>query len=153
MSYKLGLLLSIVFLMGVMFLAGDLINVSIIKNSLDSLALTVSYRISYDGMLTQDTRALIRSYQVKIRFEEGTHTSFRGFFGDGFVGEYIDPYLTATLGEPGHGNTGCLDLVAGDPAALGGYQAVLAVGDGIALVGSALHTTARLTSSLHSFRH
>ena len=87
MSYKLGLLLSIVFLMGVMFLAGDLINVSIIKNSLDSLALTVSYRISYDGMLTQDTRALIRSYQVKIRFEEGTHTSFR-------IGDTVVYYLS-----------------------------------------------------------
>ncbi|MCR5348154.1 MAG: hypothetical protein K6E59_00900 [Bacilli bacterium] len=86
MSYKLGLLLSIVFMMSVLLFSGDLINVGIIKNSLNSLALTVSYRIAKDGAVLGDTRTLVESYGAELTFEEGWRESFR-------IGDTVTFYL------------------------------------------------------------
>ena len=56
MSYKLGLLLSLVFLVVVFLFAGDMLCISAIRSDLDSIALTVSYRVSMDGKVSDETR-------------------------------------------------------------------------------------------------
>ena len=81
MSYKLGMILSIAFMMAVLLLSGDLINVSIIKNSLNALGLTVSYRISSAG-----TEQLIHSYGATFKLEDGERTAFR-------IGDTVTFYL------------------------------------------------------------
>lgn len=59
MSYKLGLMLSLVFLMSVFLMAGDMFCVSAIHNDLDSIALTVSYLVSRDGYVSDATRQFV----------------------------------------------------------------------------------------------
>ena len=56
MSYKLGLMLSLVFLMCVFMMAGDMFCVAAIHSDLDSISLTVSYLISRDGWVSESTR-------------------------------------------------------------------------------------------------
>ena len=77
MSYKLGLILSLAFMMSVLLLAADLLNVAIIKNSLDALSLTVSYRIAQEGTLSNGTKQLISSYGARYRLEDGEREAFR----------------------------------------------------------------------------
>ena len=57
-----------------------------------------------------------------------------GLLCDGLVGEDLDPDLTATRGVTGHGDTGGLDLIAGDPAGLQGDQE-MCIRDSYLLVG------------------
>ena len=71
MSYKIGLLLSMVFLMSVLLLIGDLTNLALLKNGLDSVALTISYRIAMDGYLSNDCVALAKKYSATVAYEEG----------------------------------------------------------------------------------
>src|SRR5699024_7017078 len=82
----------------------------------------------------------------------GTHAGLGRLLGDGLIGEDLDPNLTATLGVTGHGDTGGLDLVAGDPAGLSGHQAELTVSDGIAAGGLALHAAAVDAAVFHALR-
>ena len=77
MSYKLGLLLSISFMMAVLLLSGDLINVSIIKNSLNALGLTVSYRIAAEGHISSALLRLVDSYGASFTLEDGERQSMR----------------------------------------------------------------------------
>lgn len=94
MSYKLGLLLSLTFLMSLLLMSGDLMNVTIVKNALDSLATTVGYRISRDGRVTNETLDLIASYEATFTLESGAATSFR--IGDTVVytlTKDYDPFL------------------------------------------------------------
>src|SRR5699024_6983566 len=82
----------------------------------------------------------------------GTHAGLGRLLGYGLVGENLDPDLTATLGVPGHGDTGSLDLIAGDPAGLQGLQTELTVGNGVAAGGLAGHTAAVHAAILDSLR-
>ncbi len=94
MSYKLGLLLSLAFLMSILLLSGDLMNVSIVKNALDSLATTVSYRIAREGRVSQKTMEMIASYDAVIELQDGAATSFR--IGDTvvyYLRKDYDPFL------------------------------------------------------------
>ncbi len=61
MSYKLGLMLSFVFLMSVFLLGGDVVCVLAIHSELDALALTVARRLESDGTLTQATVDFVES--------------------------------------------------------------------------------------------
>ena len=60
MSYKLGLLLSLVFLMAVFLFSGDMLCISAIRSDLDSIALTLSYRISLDGRVSEETKQWVK---------------------------------------------------------------------------------------------
>ena len=97
MSYKLGLLLSIVFMMSVLLLGGDLMNVSIIKNSLESLSLVVSFRLASDGALSQSTKNLISSYGATFRLQDGEREAFR--IGDTVTYYLQKAYLPFVLGK------------------------------------------------------
>ena len=55
MSYKLGLLLSVVYMISTLLLGGDIFCLIAIHNNLDAIALTVSYRISIEGYVSQST--------------------------------------------------------------------------------------------------
>src|SRR5699024_10432192 len=93
--------------------------------------------LGHAGDLEHDAAGLDDGNPVLGGTLTGTHTGLSGLLGDGLVGEDLDPDLTATLGVTGHGDTGRLDLVAGDPRGLGGHQAELTVGDLIASHGLA----------------
>ena len=77
MSYKLGLLLSMVFLMSVLLLVGDMTNLALVKNGLDSVALTISYRIAMDGYLSKQCETLASTYSAKVAYEEGELSTHR----------------------------------------------------------------------------
>ncbi len=78
MAYKMGLLLSIPFLMMVLLLSADMTDIAIIKNGLDAVALTVGYRIAYEGRLSQETIDFVSSFGADISLE----TSFTPRIGD-----------------------------------------------------------------------
>lgn len=67
MSYKLGLILSLSFVMSVLLLASDLLCVSMIHSNLDSLALTVSNRISIAGRLDNETISFVERENAHIQ--------------------------------------------------------------------------------------
>lgn len=71
MAYKLGLLLSLAFLMAVILLVGDMTLLSGVRSSVDALSMTVAYRISYEGTLSQATKDLVSSYGASIALEKG----------------------------------------------------------------------------------
>ncbi|MDY5441467.1 MAG: hypothetical protein SPG64_04550 [Candidatus Enteromonas sp.] len=60
MSYKIGLLLSTVFLMSVFLLGGDLCLLNASYQQLDSLAIVTVQRIEMDGYVSQDTIDYVR---------------------------------------------------------------------------------------------
>jgi len=55
-SYKLGLILSLPFLMQIMLFMGDLSIVNSIQTQLDSLAQTISFKISSTGKITDELK-------------------------------------------------------------------------------------------------
>ena len=70
---------------------------------------------------------------------------------DGLIREDLDPDLTATLGVTGHGDTGCFDLIAGDPCGFQRNEAKLTVGDLVAshgLTGEAATVYSAVLNSL-----
>ncbi len=62
MASKLGLMLSSVFIVFVLLTVGDLMCVSTIRSGLDSLAVTVGYRLAKDGYYSSDAANLISKY-------------------------------------------------------------------------------------------
>lgn len=88
MSYKMGLLLSLVFVMSVMLLGGDLVCLTSIHNQLDALSITVAHRFETDGALLESTKRFIEANQARIRVqndyvpaigEEVTFTLYRPY--------------------------------------------------------------------------
>ncbi len=69
MAYKLGLMLSIVFVMSVMLLGGDIIGISSVHSSLDSLSLVVARAIGKEGKVSSATSKLVRSYRARILYD------------------------------------------------------------------------------------
>ena len=82
----------------------------------------------------------------------GTHSGAGRLLGNGLVGEDLDPDLAATLDITGHGNTGCLDLVGGDPSRLESDQAVIALVDLVAAHGLTGHAAALNAAVLNTLR-
>ena len=72
--------------------------------------------------------------------------------GNRLVGENLNPYLTATLGITGHSDTGCLDLIRGDPARLGSLNTELTVRYEVTAGSLAGHTAAMNATILNSLR-
>ena len=100
------------------------------------------------GDLKHDTAGLDDCDPVLGGALTGTHAGLGRLLGDGLIGEDLDPDLTATLGITGHGDTGCFDLVAGDPRGLHSDEAKLTVGDLVASGGLAGHTAFPLLTRL-----
>lgn len=61
MSYKLSLLLSLLFMVQVFLFQGDLCFVEAIHNELDAVALTASYRISMTGYVDESLREFVKT--------------------------------------------------------------------------------------------
>ena len=66
MAYKMGMLLSLLFLFSVMLFAGDLLCVSAIHSNLDAIALTAGRRISKEGRLSASIVYFVESEGAKI---------------------------------------------------------------------------------------
>ncbi|MGI6713483.1 MAG: hypothetical protein ACOX3K_00205 [Bacilli bacterium] len=62
MGSKVGVLLSLLFVLQVLLFGGDLSNIQIIHSELDALATHVAQRIGYDGMITEETIEYVLSY-------------------------------------------------------------------------------------------
>ena len=108
---------------------------------------------AYAGYFEHYAAGLYNCYPILGSAFTGAHTGLSGLLGYGLVGEYLYPDLTATLDVTGHSHTGCLYLVAGDPGGLHCNEAILAVSDHVAAMGSALHATAVYSPALYSLRH
>ena len=67
MASKLGFMLSSIFFVFIFLISGDMLCVSQIKSGLDSLAVTVSYRIAKEGRLSDSTQKLISDYGATIK--------------------------------------------------------------------------------------
>ncbi len=66
MAYKMGMLLSLLFLFTVMLFAGDLLCVSMIHSTLDSIALTAGQRIAKEGRLSASIVSFVELEGAKI---------------------------------------------------------------------------------------
>ncbi len=71
MAYKLGLMLSMVFLISVMLLGGDIIAVSSIHSSLDALSLVISRNIGKDGYVSSLSESLAKEHGAVLVYESG----------------------------------------------------------------------------------
>ena len=69
MAYKLGLLLSMVLVMSVMLLGGDIICVSSIHSSLDALSLVVSRSIGREGAISDALKETIASHGADFTYD------------------------------------------------------------------------------------
>src|SRR5262249_42461567 len=72
----------------------------------------------------------------------GAHAGLGRLLGVGLVREDVDPHLAATLDLAGHRDTSGLDLAIGQPAGLGGLQAVIAEVDRLLATGEPVPATA-----------
>lgn len=61
MAYKFGMMLSLMFLVFSFLIGGDIMCISSIRSSLDNLSLTVAYRLSRDGYLSDQVMRVISS--------------------------------------------------------------------------------------------
>jgi len=59
MSYKVGLLLSMIFLVSIFVFAGELISVQIIYTNIDAVSVTAGSIIARNGEITQDVVDLV----------------------------------------------------------------------------------------------
>ena len=73
MAYKLGLMPSLVFMMSVMLLGGDIIGISSTHSSLDALALVVARALAKEGVMSSKTYTLIKSHQASILYTSGVN--------------------------------------------------------------------------------
>src|SRR5699024_7301609 len=103
------------------------------------------------GQLKEHAARLDDGHPVLGAAFTGTHAGAGGLFGNRLVGEDLDPDLAAALDITGHGNTGRLDLVGGDPGRLQRDQAVIALIDFVAAHGLAGHAAALHAAVLNTF--
>src|SRR5699024_2060216 len=106
----------------------------------------------YAAQLEHHPAGLYNGHPILGGAFTGTHSGFSGLLGDGLVGENLDPDLTETLAVTGHGHTGGLNLVGGNPSGLQGLQAKIAVGHLIAAQGLALHAASLNSAVFHALR-
>ena len=67
MSYNIGLMLSVVYMIAILLLGGDVYCLTSIRNNLDAIALTVAYRISLEGRLSNSTVEMVENEGASIR--------------------------------------------------------------------------------------
>lgn len=92
----------------------------------------------------------IRNFRRALTF---THAGLGRLLGHRLIGEHLDPHLTTTLDVAGHGNTGSLNLVGGDPARLQSLDAVLALVHLVAAACLAFHAATLLAAKFYTLRH
>ena len=76
MAYKMGLLLSSVFMMAVFMFAGDLIGISEVHSYIDSIALNVAFKIASDGLISEKTRDYVSSTGATLYIVTTLNPSF-----------------------------------------------------------------------------
>lgn len=88
MSYKLGLLLSCLYMMATLLVGGDIYCLIAVRNNLDAIALTVAYRISIDGRVSDETIAFVENEGAKFQ----AHTASVPPIGGTYVFEIYKEY-------------------------------------------------------------
>ena len=79
MSYKIGFILSMVFVVMFFLFAGDLISLQFIYSDLDAKSVTISYLISEHGSLDN---SFINSIEAKYGIDFVTADNYSPLFGD-----------------------------------------------------------------------
>ncbi len=97
MSYKLGLLLSIAFMMAVLLLGTDLALLDAVENQVDAIALIVCQRISYDGAVKNSTIQYVTDHNANFVVVEGPN--YGTAFGDTFVFKIQKQYSPIILSK------------------------------------------------------
>ena len=59
MAYKLGFILSLIFLVQLFILLGDIVSIQMINTNLDAVSVTAGYLISQSGRITDQVRNLV----------------------------------------------------------------------------------------------
>lgn len=72
MAYKLGLMLSLIFVMSVMLLGGDIVAISSLHSSLDALSLVVARSIGKEGRVSSSTYSLVKSHKANIQYNQAS---------------------------------------------------------------------------------
>ncbi len=72
MSYKMGLLLSVVFLMSVFLFGADLLILNATYQTLDAIAMYVGNRVSYDGWLSPATKEYVVKQGATLTLESSS---------------------------------------------------------------------------------
>ena len=88
MSYKLGLMLSLLYMMSTILLGGDIYALIAVRNHLDDIALTVAFRISKEGYVSPSTKQFIEDEGAYFR----AITNITPRVGDTYVFEIYKEY-------------------------------------------------------------
>ena len=112
MSYNIGLMLSLVYMISILLLGGDVYCLTSIRNNLDAIALTVSYRISLEGRLSDSTVSLVESEGAFIR--DLTH--YTPPIGGTLIFEVYKEYEPLVIGKS------AMEIVVRRTAVVGFYQ-------------------------------
>lgn len=78
MAYKLGFILSMLFLVQLFAMVGDLMSIQFIYTNLDAVSVTAGYVISSKGFITQEVVDLVQEQAGATIVEIGTSTPMIG---------------------------------------------------------------------------
>lgn len=71
MGYKFAFMLSLIFVVQIMLLGGDIVNVQAIYGQLDALSMSVNQLIARQGKITTSVEELVASYDAEINCVPG----------------------------------------------------------------------------------
>ncbi len=93
MAYKLGFLLSLIFIVQLFVLAGDILSIQIIYTNLDAVSVTVGQSISKNGAISDDVIRLVENEaQAQIEPVGDTTPMFGSLFEYRIYRDY-EPYI------------------------------------------------------------
>jgi hypothetical protein len=97
MSYKLGLLLSVAFMMAVLLLGTDLALLDAVENQVNAIAMIVGQRICYDGAVKNSTIQYVTDHQAKFIVVDGP--DYGTAYGSTFVYKIEKQYSPIILSK------------------------------------------------------
>lgn len=93
MAYKVGFLLSLIFVVQLFIFSGDLLAVQVIYTNLDAVSVTAGNIISRKGGITQDVIDLVYEEAGATITSVGDNTPMFGSIFEYRISKTYDPYL------------------------------------------------------------
>lgn len=93
MAYKVGFLLSLIFIVQIFILAGDLLAVQVIYTNLDAVSITAGNLISRKGGITQEVIDLVEQEAQATITAVGDNKSLIGSYFMYRIARNYDPYM------------------------------------------------------------
>lgn len=91
MAYKLGMILSLVFVFQIFVLGGDIISIQFLYADIDSVSMTAGYMIAKEGSITNATQ-FVNSQNMLLECDSTEHPSF-GETWIYYVSKEYDPLI------------------------------------------------------------